>query len=149
MSESYRIEEVSNIILTCFQCGTCTASCPIRRVTDEFNPVKISRMILLGLEEDLINNPAIWLCAKCNTCVERCPRGIAFVNVIRVLQNKATKRGKSPRPLREAAKNILKLGWVYNLSMYGFMREDLGLPSPVRAKVEAIRKIATRLGVSE
>ncbi|MCK5253783.1 MAG: hypothetical protein KAQ96_12575, partial [Thermoplasmata archaeon] len=36
-------------ILDCYACGTCSASCPIRAIDEEFNPRRIIRLALLGL----------------------------------------------------------------------------------------------------
>lgn len=33
-------------ITKCFSCGTCTAGCPVREITDRYNPRRIIRMVL-------------------------------------------------------------------------------------------------------
>ena len=38
-------------IKRCFSCGTCTAGCPVREVTDRYNPRKIIRMAILGMKK--------------------------------------------------------------------------------------------------
>jgi len=64
-------------ILDCYACGTCSASCPIRAIDDEFNPRRIIRLALLGLKDEVLQSDLIWLCTGCYICQERCPQVIA------------------------------------------------------------------------
>jgi heterodisulfide reductase subunit C len=43
----------------CFACGTCTASCPVREVTERYNPRRIIHMALLGLREAVLSSDFI------------------------------------------------------------------------------------------
>jgi len=47
----YEISKVPGAqkIMLCFQCGTCTADCPIARFSDSYRPRKLMRMTQLGL----------------------------------------------------------------------------------------------------
>jgi heterodisulfide reductase subunit C len=74
----------------CMACGTCSAGCPITGV-DYFDPRKIVRMVLWGLEEELVSSPLPWLCTMCGKCENACPMGINIVEIIR------TARGMVPR----------------------------------------------------
>jgi heterodisulfide reductase subunit C len=76
-----QIEELSGEnIDVCFQCGCCTAGCP---VSEEMDPKPREAMLLLqmGRPEDVINSRGIWLCASCMTCGARCPRGIDYAKI--------------------------------------------------------------------
>jgi len=72
----------------CYQCGTCTATCPIARFTESFRPNRIMHMAKLGIR-DVIKEDAVWLCSVCYNCVEKCPQGVEITDVIRVLKNRA------------------------------------------------------------
>ncbi|MBI5532733.1 MAG: (Fe-S)-binding protein [Deltaproteobacteria bacterium] len=80
----------------CYQCGTCSGTCPWNLVRD-FRVRNIISLAQLGLEgyegEDL------WLCATCNACVDRCPRGVEIVDVIRSVRTIITQAGTSPKTL--------------------------------------------------
>jgi ferredoxin len=57
----------------CFNCGTCTATCPL---TDDEHPFprNMIRLAQLGLEDRLIASTDPWLCYYCGDCAESCPR---------------------------------------------------------------------------
>jgi ferredoxin/nitrate reductase gamma subunit len=58
---------------TCFNCGNCTAICPL--TTDEENfPRRLIRYAQLGLKDRLIASKDIWLCYYCGECSTTCPR---------------------------------------------------------------------------
>ncbi len=69
-------EPGGEMIRYCFQCGTCTASCPVRAVEDRFNPRRIIRMAILGMKKEVLNSSFIWLCSSCYACQQRCPQGV-------------------------------------------------------------------------
>lgn len=81
-----KVTEISgqNIQL-CFQCGTCSGSCPMN---NEISLLPRQMMIMLqyGQAEalDLANTP--WICASCHTCQVRCPRGIDIPRVMEALR---------------------------------------------------------------
>jgi ferredoxin len=57
----------------CFQCATCTATCPLSTEENGF-PRKQMLLALWGLKEKLLEDPSPWLCFYCGDCSERCPR---------------------------------------------------------------------------
>ncbi|HCC32311.1 MAG TPA: heterodisulfide reductase [Clostridiales bacterium] len=80
-------------IKACFGCGVCTAGCPVAEVDAAYNPRRIIRMVLLGLEEDVLTSDLIWLCTVCFTCYARCPQDVRFTDVMGVLRELAVERG--------------------------------------------------------
>ena len=81
-----KLEELSGQnVNMCFQCGTCSGSCPMVNQMD-VPPRKAMRLAQLGLEERLANLKACWVCAFCHTCNVRCPRGINIAGVMEALR---------------------------------------------------------------
>jgi len=78
-------------IKRCFACGTCVAGCPITEIDEEFNCRRIVRQILLGMREEVLSSPAIWLCLECYRCYARCPQKVNFTDIMRVLRYLAIK----------------------------------------------------------
>ena len=57
----------------CYNCGTCTATCPLSKERSEF-PRLLIRYAVLGAEERLLSSFRLWLCYYCGDCAETCPR---------------------------------------------------------------------------
>lgn len=57
----------------CFNCGNCTAICPLSSESTSF-PRKQIRYVQLGLERKLLEVPDAWLCYYCADCSDTCPR---------------------------------------------------------------------------
>ncbi|NIQ78825.1 MAG: heterodisulfide reductase subunit C, partial [Anaerolineae bacterium] len=60
-------------VSACYQCGKCTAGCPVAYEMD-YTPNQIIRGVQLGMREMVLSSRAIWLCAACETCSTRCPQ---------------------------------------------------------------------------
>ena len=58
---------------SCFNCGNCTAICPLTN-DDENYPRRIIRYAQLGMKDRLIGSKDIWLCYYCGECSTTCPR---------------------------------------------------------------------------
>lgn len=58
----------------CFNCGNCTAICPL--TSDEYPfPRNMIRMVQIGQKERLTQHIDPWLCYYCGECSETCPKG--------------------------------------------------------------------------
>jgi ferredoxin len=57
----------------CFNCGNCTAICPLSANGETF-PRRLIRYAQLGLEAPLLGSKELWLCYACGECTETCPR---------------------------------------------------------------------------
>jgi ferredoxin len=60
-------------ISACFNCGNCTAVCPLSKDNDAF-PRRMIRYAQLGMKEHLLSSKELWLCHHCGECSETCPR---------------------------------------------------------------------------
>jgi heterodisulfide reductase subunit C len=78
----------------CYQCGKCTAGCPIA-YTMEIPPHEIIRFVQLGCEQEALSSRTIWLCASCETCTSRCPKNIDVVAVMDALRILAFQQGQT------------------------------------------------------
>lgn len=57
----------------CFDCGNCTAVCPLSNGKTAF-PRKMITYAQQGLEGKLLATPDMWLCDYCGECTKTCPR---------------------------------------------------------------------------
>ena len=67
-------EEGAVNIEACFNCGNCTAICPLTSDDHPF-PRNSIRLMQLGLKDQLLQTSDPWLCYYCGECTETCPRG--------------------------------------------------------------------------
>ncbi|MDD2498508.1 MAG: 4Fe-4S dicluster domain-containing protein [Desulfitobacteriaceae bacterium] len=92
-AEIHAIEKKSGVELTdCYQCGKCSAGCPVAFAMDK-TPRQIIRLLQLGLLEEALASRTIWLCATCQTCVARCPKEVDLPSLMEVVRQTAKKRG--------------------------------------------------------
>ena len=81
-----RVAELSGQNLRlCYQCGKCSAGCPMAFVMDLL-PNQVIRLVQLGLAEDLEDSETAWLCASCFACSVRCPKGIDIARVMEAVR---------------------------------------------------------------
>jgi heterodisulfide reductase subunit C len=117
-------------IAACFTCRTCMASCPVTAVNARFNPLRIIRMALYGLREEVLGSDFIWLCSSCYACQERCPQGVRITEFMTVLKNMAMKAGHVPSGIRAQRDIILKEGRIYPLDEFdNKKRQKIDLPA--------------------
>jgi ferredoxin/nitrate reductase gamma subunit len=57
----------------CFNCGNCTAICPLS-TQDESFPRRLIHYAQLGLKEPLLGSNELWLCYYCGECTQTCPQ---------------------------------------------------------------------------
>lgn len=81
-------------IMNCYQCGKCTAGCPVADYMD-IVPNEMMRLVMLGEIEKLLSSKAIWLCTSCFQCGTRCPKGIEVHRVFEALRSIALREGKN------------------------------------------------------
>jgi len=81
-----KIEELSGEeISACYHCGKCAAGCPSVDTMDLL-PNQIIRAIQFGDIEVLKTSNTPWICASCNMCYVRCPRGIDLCSIMETVR---------------------------------------------------------------
>jgi len=90
----------------CYACGVCTAGCPVSDVSEDFDPRKIIRMVLMGMKERVLSSDFIWYCTQCFTCSGHCPQNVKFTDIMRVLRDMAVKEGYVDSSFLQKAKEL-------------------------------------------
>ena len=112
-------------LLACYQCGKCSAGCPMAAYMDIL-PNQIVRMAQLGMEKQLLASRTIWTCVSCLTCNSRCPKNIKIAEVIESLRETALRNGQRDDRLK-----------IWEISPE--VRADL----PPIATISAMRKLSS------
>lgn len=78
-------------IRKCYDCGTCTASCPF---SEEFGgepfPRRIIKYAKLGVEDRLTSSLEPWLCYYCGDCSNSCPKGAESAEIMMAVRRYLT-----------------------------------------------------------
>lgn len=96
-------------VALCYQCGTCTGSCPSGRRTP-YRIRSIIRKSINGLKNEVMEDETIWECVTCYTCQERCPRGVEIVDVVKTIRNMQSQAGKMAQAHKMTGTFVLKTG---------------------------------------
>jgi len=95
----------------CYQCGKCDTVCPWNRVRKFFvrRMINQARFGLVPFEsEDL------WLCVSCGSCVDRCPRGVEIIDVMRAMRRLLVPDGVVPASIPNLRTVMTSLASVGN-----------------------------------
>ena len=127
-----------------FQCGTCGGGCPSGRRTP-YRVRQIVRKCLLGLREEVVSDPALWMCTTCYTCQERCPRSVKIVDIIKMARNEAAKAGYMADAHKATGSYVIKFGHGVPINdKTKDLRKAIGLdelPPTVHAFPEALEEV--------
>jgi Fe-S oxidoreductase len=76
----------------CYQCGTCTSSCPSGRELYR-GPRRIVRLILAGEIHAVLMSDDLWRCTECGTCTSVCRMDIDVAGILHGLRQLEREHG--------------------------------------------------------
>jgi len=153
----------------CFQCGLCTATCPWN-IVRTFLPHKIIRQAQFGLAD--LEDEEWWLCTTCAACIERCPRGVEIIDIMKAVRSIMMEAQMMPASLRTVVASLGSAGnpwgearekraeWAKGLEIKTFTRDtellyfpcctpayDSGVRSVARAAASVLQKTGADFGI--
>ena len=80
-------KEISNAedvksILSCYECGKCTSSCPVAELFP-LKPHNITKLTAFGAKDWVLKEEILNVCLTCNSCNVNCPQDVDFIEFIR------------------------------------------------------------------
>lgn len=101
-----RVEELTDEnIYACYQCGKCSAGCPIAEEMDIL-PNQIMRWVQIGRRKKVLNSKTVWFCSSCLQCAAKCPKGIDVAKVMDTLRDMAKRDGTERLELVKIVKKM-------------------------------------------
>jgi len=134
-------------VYKCYQCGKCSAGCPVASEEMEYPPSVVMRLLQTEdpqNEELLKKSYAIWVCLTCEMCYTRCPMEIDIPKVMdyirqaSIAENKVHPKAKSIVASHQAFLSTIEkggrlheLGFVmnYKFKTFEFMKDATLAPS--------------------
>lgn len=115
------VESLSHThIAQCYQCGKCTAGCPVAGHMDS-PPTRLIRLLQLGDLDAALRSDSIWQCVSCQTCATRCPKSVDCASILDALRQLAFERGTvSPQQRRTV---VFQKAFLDNIRRHGRLNE--------------------------
>ena len=82
---------------TCYQCGKCSAGCPMASESD-LRPHQVMRRVMYGPRDRALKDESIWLCLTCETCSARFPNACDPARVIDAVREISLESGLAEMP---------------------------------------------------
>ncbi|MDI6805363.1 MAG: FAD-dependent oxidoreductase [Candidatus Bathyarchaeia archaeon] len=124
----------------CFECGICTASCPMAELLGkDYNPRWLLEKVFLN-PESVLNSDALWLCAWCYRCYRHCPQALRIPEIFLFIRKTAAEHGFLA-PLDKALPKIVEnIPLPLATTLVCFHPERAGLDrEKILEKIEQIR----------
>jgi len=86
----------------CYQCGKCSAGCPLRKYMD-LAPNQVVRFVQLGKYDQALQSKTIWLCAGCMNCAARCPKNFDLHKFMDAMRELAIRNNVKPADSKVAS----------------------------------------------
>ena len=95
-------------VLSCYQCGLCSGSCPVRFAMD-LSHTQVIRLVQVGNIEKIFESNTFWICSTCFACHARCPREINITRIMEALRQIRLRRDQDRISVNKIPKEELKI----------------------------------------
>ncbi len=112
----------------CYDCGKCTATCPISRAGADYSPRRHVLATNLGQQQEIAENGSLNSCLTCSLCDRRCPAEVAYTDLILKLREISHREGAIPEcPHGGALQSMMRMmaSGGTQQDRLGWLSEDL------------------------
>jgi len=94
----------------CYDCGKCTATCPIARSGAEYSPRRHVLATNLGQRQEIVENGSLYACLTCRLCDQRCPAQVSYTELVQKLRELSYREGVEPEcPHGGALQSLMRM----------------------------------------
>jgi Fe-S oxidoreductase len=94
----------------CYDCGKCTATCPISRTGAPYSPRRHVLASNLGHRQQIASDDTLFACLTCWLCDHRCPAEVNYTELVLKLRELARSEGGEPEcPHGGALQSVMRM----------------------------------------
>ena len=94
----------------CYDCGKCTATCPISRAGGNYSPRRHVLATNLGQHREILGNGTLFSCLTCSLCDQRCPAEVGYTQLVQKLRELSHREGVEPEcPHGGALQSVMRM----------------------------------------
>ncbi len=149
---SHEVSEVGDLRY-CFACGSCVSVCPASNADPPLLIRTLARMVVLGLEDELLEEDTPWTCVSCSKCEEVCPMDVKPFELGLAIRRWQCRNDETRIP--PSTTELYKRGTTQAVSEAGELRASVGLTEklPVVTEfpelLEKLRKMLMSIEIVE
>lgn len=119
----------TNDIRYCFNCGTCITGCPASQANPPLLIRNLVRKVLLGLEDDLLDEDTPWMCVTCSKCEEMCPMDVRPFEICLQIRKWQCKNDETRIP--PSVTEVYCRGYTQAVEKAQKLRKSVGITEPL------------------
>ena len=94
----------------CYDCGKCTATCPITRAGGSCAPRRHILAANLGNTSEVVHSDGLFACLTCSACEQRCPAEVGYTELVQRCRELAYRDGIEPEcPHGGALQSVMRM----------------------------------------
>lgn len=94
----------------CYDCGKCTATCPIARSGADYSPRRHVLAANLGQPDMVLDDGTLFSCLTCRQCDEHCPTEVSYTELVLGLRELARNEQAEPEcPHGGALQSVMRM----------------------------------------
>ena len=125
LKDMWRDVSEHNDVQYCFACSSCLVGCPASEGNPPLLIRNLVRMVLLGLEDDLLDEDTPWSCVTCSRCEEVCPMGVNPFEIVLEIRRWQCRNDETRIP--PSIVEIYNRGYTQPVDAAKEVRESVGL----------------------